>query len=533
MRETFQQLTTYLWIIVHHRWLALISAIILCVIGWIVVALLPNKYEIETKVYFDTKTVLTPLLQGLAVDNTVKQETAMLMRRTLITRPNIARVITETDLEHTISNQREMDKLVDEMIKNISITNVTIPGQKKEDDSNIYSISYVDKDPTLAKKVVDQLLNIFVENILGASRKDSAKAGKFLDEQIKDYELKLDTAEEKVKLFKQKNVGLMPEDGKTYYSQLRMLETRLDEAKLSLREKDNHTASLKSQIQTLVSNLSASQQDSESRRQTPLEARIEKLQIKLDELQLQYTEDHPDVISTHRSLQELLDQQQEILKDSPETGTTLKASVMESKLYQDLNVLLSESEAEASALRARVNDYQQKIDEMNSKMSLIPKVEAEMTALDRNYSVLKNTYDELLQRKAAADLSRDAEKTGGEFQFNIVEPPRIPHDPASPDRLMLISVVMVASLIIGIAISWMYEQIRPTFYSRQQVEEFFSVPVLGTVSMQWSEIEQLNRRKKFLYFGLSFVVFLSVYLGLNLYYLDMDIDALISVIKSA
>jgi hypothetical protein len=79
----------------------------------------------------------------------------------------------------------------------------------------------------------------------------------------------------------------------------------------------------------------------------------------------------------------------------------------------------------------------------------------------------------------------------------------------------------------------MYEQIRPTFYSRQQVEEFFSVPVLGTVSMQWSETELLNRRKKFLYFGLSFVVFLSVYLGLNLYYLDMDIDALISVIKSA
>jgi len=532
MRETFEQLTTYLWIIVHHRWLALISAIVLSVIGWSVVALLPNKYEIETKVYFDTKTVLTPLLQGLAVDNTVKQETAMLMRRTLVTRPNIARVIQETDLEHTISDQKGMDKLTDEMIKNITISNVEIPGQKREDSSNIYSISYVDKDPSLAKKVVDELLNIFVENILGASRKDSDNAGKFLGVQIKDYEQKLDTAEEKVKLFKQKNVGLMPEDGKTYYSQLRMLETKLDDAKLSLREKDNHTASLKAQIQTLVNNLSANQQASDDRQQTPLEARIEKLQIKLDELLLQYTEDHPDVISTRRSLQDLLDQQQEILKNSPETGTGLKSNVLESKLYQDLNVLLGESEAEASALRARVNDYQQKIDEMNSKMNLIPKVEAEMASLERNYSVLKKTYDELLQRKAASDLSRDAEKTGGEYQFNIVEPPRIPHDPASPDRLMLISVVLLVSLGIGIAISWVYEQIRPTFYSKQQVEEFFSVPVIGTVSMQWSETELANRRKKFLYFGLSFIVFLSVYLSLNLYYLDIDINAMIASIKS-
>ena len=56
MREIAEQFHEQFWIVVHHRWLALICWIVICAIGWVIVEHLPNQYQSETKVYLDTTT---------------------------------------------------------------------------------------------------------------------------------------------------------------------------------------------------------------------------------------------------------------------------------------------------------------------------------------------------------------------------------------------------------------------------------------------------------------------------------------------
>jgi len=357
MREAAEQVYEQLWIALHHRRIALLCAVLICSIGWGVVEKLPNKYQSQTKVYLDTQTVLKSLLKGLAVDSQVREQSAQIMQRTLVTRLNLKKVIDETDLNLNIKDRFGHEKLIKSLASNVSISTVSLLGKKDSQSSNMYQISYIDSDPNLAKNVVEVLLNIFIENVLGASRKDTYEAQEFLDGQIEEFKQKQHKAEEKLKDFKLKNSGFMPEEGRSYYSKINSLIAKLDGARLSLRESENRSIEIKKQIDGLVLSASASDKNKLEFIPGPLDIRIENMETKLDELLLQYTEQHPDVISTRRALSQLKKQKDEV-NSNAKGENNISSSVLNSSLYQDLNVMLGETKSEAAALRIRVQVYE-------------------------------------------------------------------------------------------------------------------------------------------------------------------------------
>ena len=68
MNEIIEQLLDYLRGIWRNRWYALGCAWLVCLIGWVVVFILPDQYKASARVFVDTQSILRPLLQGLAVD---------------------------------------------------------------------------------------------------------------------------------------------------------------------------------------------------------------------------------------------------------------------------------------------------------------------------------------------------------------------------------------------------------------------------------------------------------------------------------
>src|SRR5215472_2531484 len=87
----------------RHRWLAVLCAWAICTLGWIVTFAIPNKYEASPRLYVDADAVLTPLLRGLAVDNTLAGQLDVL-QRTLLSRPNLEKLVSKTDLGLSIKN---------------------------------------------------------------------------------------------------------------------------------------------------------------------------------------------------------------------------------------------------------------------------------------------------------------------------------------------------------------------------------------------------------------------------------------------
>lgn len=211
MDELVSQLYTVIRGMWKHRWAGILVAWIVAVIGTVVVLVVPDKYEATARIFVDTQSILKPLMSGLAVQPNVEQQVVMLSR-TLISRPNVEKLVRMADLDLGVKSKTAQDALIDDLMKSLEIKNV---GR-----DNLYILSYRDTSPDRAKRVIQSLVSIFVESSLGDTRKDTDTAKKFIDEQIKTYETKLEEAETRLKEFKLRNIEAQVGEGKGIVDQI-------------------------------------------------------------------------------------------------------------------------------------------------------------------------------------------------------------------------------------------------------------------------------------------------------------------------
>ena len=191
------QVIDFLRSLYRFRWAAFLTACLVCALGWAAVWLMPNNYEAKSQIYVDTDTVLKPLLKGLTVE-TNDQARINSMTQVLLSRPNLEKVALKANLDLATDAEDDFIGLLDRLKRKIKIKR-----EKKSRDNNynIYEISYVDEDPNIAFTVVDSLLNALVESSIEGTKEDTESAQKFLEKQIAEYEEKLTHAEKTVSRF--------------------------------------------------------------------------------------------------------------------------------------------------------------------------------------------------------------------------------------------------------------------------------------------------------------------------------------------
>ncbi len=518
MEQNIALALNYVRMVWRYRWVALVTGTTICLLGWAVVALLPNQYEVTAKVYLDTRTLLKPLLKGLAIDADAVKDSTLLMRRTLLVRPNLEQVARKTDMDLKAKTPEDFERLLTSLAKRISV--------KGTARDNIFVIGFRDSSAQLANKVVEAILNLFVERSLGESRKDTSKTKQFIERQIAEYEARLQAAENRLKEFKQRNIGLMPSEGKGYYQRLQDQIDQLKQAQLDLLEAQNRVAAIKGQLAgerpTLKITPGPGAGEADTGPQTPFDLRIQELESSLDQLLLRYTDKHPDVISSRRLLAELKAKRDAYLEElaaQAGDGDGGKAEApsgpaYENPAYKALTASLAEAKAEVAALQARVLEYKGRAEELKKRVDTIPQIEAELANLNRDYEINKKNYDELVKRREALKIGQEAGETTDSVQFNVIEPPRVPLVPVSPNRPLLSAAVFVAGVGSGVGLALLLALLRPAIYTRDSIREFTDLPVLGVVSRLWTPRERLRRRLEVTTFAVGCLFLAGVFGGL-------------------
>ena len=499
MAEITAVLLNFLKAIGKYRWHAVAITWVVALIGWVVVLRLPNQFEASARVYVDTQSILKPLLSSMtSVPNLDQQVT--FMRRTLISRPNVERLMRMVDLDVKAKDTKEHDKIVDELMQQIKVS-----GTERDD---IYTITYMSDNAKLGKDVVSSLLTIFVEGSFSGKKQDSEKAVQFIDDQIKTYEEKLAAAENSLKEFKIKNIGMLPRgDGGDFGGQMMQANDLLSQAKLELAEAEQARNAIRHQIngdpvKPGTKTIDPALIDPE------LEARIAATQKNLDNLRLQYTEQHPDVVANRRLLDQLLAQKADLGKHKKRS---LDPGASYSPMLQQLNVALSQAEARVASMRARVAEYENRVARLRSKSTIAPEVEAQLAQLNRDYQVNRENYQKLVERRESARLSGDLTSATDMLQFRVIDPPTVPNHPTGPNRVRLFSLVFVGALIAGLAVAFMMSQLRPTFLSQSTLREVTGLPVLGSIGMNWTPEQTVKRKRRLVALAGSVLLLFGAY----------------------
>jgi polysaccharide chain length determinant protein (PEP-CTERM system associated) len=509
----------------RFRWPALAAAAIACVIGWVVVFALPDRYEADARVFVDTRTALKPALQGLTTEQNVDAQINY-VRQSLLEGPQLEKIAKTTGmLPGTLTDERSRARILTMLSDRISLTveNAGTQGDERSTAGTIYSFRYTDPSRDRALRVVSTLLNTFVEETLGGKREGSEQAQAFLEAQIKDYEQRLSSAEERLAAFKKKNVGLMPSEQGGYFTQL---QTEVDAAKkaetdlsIALSRRDELAKQLHGDTAISAAGASPSILGGRAAGGGDTLSRIQEAQAKLDELLLKFTDQHPDVIAARATLEELKKRRAAELESLRRGDASAVASsgAGNNPVYQNIQLELNKEDVEIAALRRESAQHEGTVAEMRQRLNSAPQVEEEFQQLNRDYDVNKAQYTALLESYQKARLGERADNAGS-VRFEVVLPPTAPLVPVWPRRTRLLGEIWIAAMLFGGALAYGLHLLKPIVSSVPAINELTAFPVLGVVSMAFPSRQQGEIRRNMWRFTAavaSLMVALAIALALN------------------
>jgi polysaccharide chain length determinant protein (PEP-CTERM system associated) len=503
----------------RYRWPALGVAWAVCAIGWLAVYSTPDQYEASARFYIDTSSALAPFVRNLSVEMDVDQQVD-LVKELIMGREALLKVARETDLDIKATTPIELDALLESLRGRIIVSGgMPSRANPRERDHN-YQITYRDSDRQRAVRVVQVMLDSFIEDTLKKRRLGFQAARDFLQQQITQQEQRLADAEQKLAEFKRLNIGRLPTQAGTYVDSLQVEMTELQ----NLRTQESV---LLSRRQELSTQLAAEHQyvpsgsvitvpgGTRPASGSDLDSRIRESEARLEELLLVYTPKHPEVIALQEALAQLRAKRREELTAMGVTGIPEGGSLAANPVYEQIRVQRNQVDVDLAALRGQIADRTRRIADMQRRVETMPEVEAELAQLTRDYDVLRTRYAELLQQFETAKLS-DAVGQKEQVEFSVLNPPAALAQPVSPPRLLLLIGVLVLGLGAGGATAFAMSKLNPVFDSLVSLRAVTGLPVLGAVSATWLDRRMVRRRVEMLRVATAFAALLVVFVGVVL-----------------
>jgi polysaccharide chain length determinant protein (PEP-CTERM system associated) len=477
----------------RFRWTGMLAAFAIAALGWSVVLSLPDRYEANASIFVDTRTALQPLLEGLTAGQDVNVQLAY-VRQSLLTGDLLHKIAREAGIVgEGESDPQELAGTLENFGQRVVLEARSASGNSRDSAGSIYSFSYQDTNRERSLKVVDTVLNNFVEQTLGGKRRGSENAQRFLEEQLRVLELRLGEAEQRLAEFKKKNIGMMPNDRGDYFTQLQNELDRARQVENDLDVAQSRRAELARQLRGDA--IVAASSNVATGATSATLVRIQEEQARLDSLLLRFTERHPDVITARATLAELNRRRESEIESlrRGDAAAVASSGVSSNPVYQSIQLQLNQADVDITALRGQLAQHQQKAAELQQRVDTAPKVEAEFAALNREYDVDKARYTALLSNLEKARLGEEAD-TAGSVRFEVVQPVTAPFVPVSPPRSLLLAGVLVGALALGAALAWLLHSFNPVVGSMRGLAALVDVPILGIVSPAFPHVLRVQKR---------------------------------------
>lgn len=486
------RLRTYLTGTWHYRWVGMGIAWAVCLVGWLVVALIPNQFQAVAMIYVDTDTMMAPLLKDLTVTPDPQQQVSVMLN-TLLARPNLEQVVHLTNAKASSLSSADMAKQVQNLQDNVTI--------KPLSTKNLFQLSYTDRDPDKGLNVSQTLLSIFVDSNIGSKRHDLEGAQSFLDTKVNEYETLVRQAEQRRTSFRQANLEVLsntitPDQAR---QQVEVARQQLNGAQARLSSLRAQLASIPKIIYIdgpgpLI--LGPNTGNSPTGSGGSLFQQLAAAKQALLDLKSRYTDDHPDVKALKRQIAQL----QSELSAAPPSGSGAQGSGSQSipnPVYVQTQSKLSDAMTDVALQAQKLGEAQANMDRALKMSSKAIEISAQFANLDRDYDLVHKTYQELLARREAAKLSQSVNDEQSSINVRIVEPPKKAPFPVAPNRPLLNSIVILAGLLAGLATAIALSINAGRFFAKEQLAAEFDYPIIGVVGRLARADDALNARRAY------------------------------------
>jgi succinoglycan biosynthesis transport protein ExoP len=464
MQSTEFEYKKYMQLIVRRKELFIALALLFMTGGVIFSYVLPKKYEATSTVFIE-KNVISELVKGITVtpsmEDTIKVLTYAITSRTLLNK-----VADNLDMGVSKGNNVDNDSVIKKLQGTISVSLTR--------DNNLFTISYTDPNPRMARDVVNTLVRLYIEENTSSKRGESYDATKFLSEQIDTFRTKLEKAETELNDYKRDQGGVIAIDEGRLFEEINLSQQKLYDLELQRRQLEGKRQFTRKSGDPLYANLAA-------------------LQKRLDELRVEYTEGYPEIIKVKGDIETVREQ--------------LKMRSVNN--YQPLEPQeLEKLESEITAIKSSEDSLRRYIATNQALLRKLPSAKAGLEKLELTKNSQKNIYDQLFARHGQSEVSKQMEVQDKSTTFRIVDPAVLPQRPISPNRVRIMLMGIVGGIAASFGVLMLLEQMDSSVKDVEFVKGL-GLPVLAVISRIHNQQEEdLQHRRTQRLFSMAAVYLL-------------------------
>ena len=205
MNAIIEEAREALWTVWNRRWLALAVAWGVCLLGWFVVAMIPNAYDSKTRIFVQLDDALA---QQIGIGAASREKEIQQVQQTLKSAVNLEKVIRSTRIGDEITTPTEMERAVEQLGEKIIVL---------AQGENLFEITATSgrsdlsdaENAQLAQDIAQRMIDIFRESNIGGSRGEMRETLEFLDQQLAQRSKQLEEAEQKRLAFESEHPDLV------------------------------------------------------------------------------------------------------------------------------------------------------------------------------------------------------------------------------------------------------------------------------------------------------------------------------------
>jgi succinoglycan biosynthesis transport protein ExoP len=465
--------------ILRRRWPYLVTIMpAILLVAVFIAYMLPASYQSSATIMLEPSSIPSELVKTTVIS--AADQRIELVQRTVMTPERLEPVVKKVDPYPNAIGVTDVDK-ARMMIGDTSLMKVDPVTLSPMVISSAFSIYYNNADPQLAKRVTEEIAQMFLtynrETRVAAAR----DAYNFLKVRATQLDGHIKELEQRVSEFKTKFSDASPEARARNESFLDRAQRDIDVSESQIRIAEQQESLLKLQLSQISPNIVTAGTDAFTQ--------LGKLRAELAEAQQKYTPDHPDIKRLRGAIERMAAEvkpgaQRVINADNPE--------------YLRVASELDAAQRDLAALRANVSRSRMQINEYEARISKAPGVERDYAQLAREQEIAQKEFSEIQAKLRDAEIAQSLESQAMGERYTLIRKPSTPIAPSSPNRLgiILLGLVLGAGLAVGTVA--LRESSDPSVRSMVDVTEISSLRVIGAIPKLLTEAD---RRRHWLIWG--------------------------------
>ncbi len=448
--------------IVSRRWWLLVLPVALVfAIGFFVAHSLPGKYRSTATILIEAQDVPAEYIK--ANITTFADQRLQNINQRIMLAPRLLEMIAKLKLYPELAGQATTEELVARMVKDIDFATISAevkdPRSGRSGQATIaFSVSYVSPSPETAQLVANELSSLYMEENLKARERQSAGTSKFLQSELDELRAELANSEERIASFKQRHFNSLPE-----HAQLNLRS--YDEADAEIKQAEVRLGGLAKQEEQLKAQLAGA---------PPLASgeALQKLAGRLEELRRTFSDQYPEVLRVRGEMEEL---------ERQNRAQGSRAVKPDNPAYLVLESQLQAARSEAAAARRQLSSLVRQRKDFQGRITASSTLEDEYKTLMAERNNLQQKYDDLFKKGMEAKIADGLEKGQLGERFTMIDPPRLPERPFSPNVRAILLVALALGVCCGIGTAAVVEYADQSVRSAEDLQRVLTLPVLVTI----------------------------------------------------